>query len=130
MFEGIQRGSIMGALLCFSLALLMGCGGGTSKGVRTMQDGKVIVRNETTYTIQATVYESAESNPVETTIEGNETKEVSGVIPGGTEVEIILEPVVHVRWPTKIKVTIDGNVMIRVRKVAHEGPMQYEITGG
>ena len=44
--------------------------------------------------------------------------------------EVILEPVVHVRWPSKINVTVDGNVMIRVLSVAYEGPIQYEITGG
>ena len=130
MFESIKSVFIMRAILCFAVALLMGRGGGTSQGVRTMEDGKVIVRNETPHQIQATVYEGTEGNPVETIVESNETKEISGVIPGGTKVEVILEPVVHVRWPSKINVTIDGNVMIRVLNVAYEGPIQYEITGG
>lgn len=130
MFERIQSVCTIGAILCVPILLLMGCGGDASKGVRTMQDGKVIVRNETSFKIQATVYEVAGGNPVETLVEGNETKEISGVIPGGAEVEVILEPVVHVRWPSKIKVTVDGNMTIRVLKVAYEGPIQYEITGG
>ena len=130
MFESIERVSIIVAILCFSVIFLIGCGGGGSKGVRTMEDGKVIVRNETPHEIQATVYEGTGGDPIETIVESNQTKEISGVLPGGTKVEMILEPVVHVRWPSKINVTIDGNVMIRVLSVAYEGPIQYEITGG
>lgn len=130
MFESIERVSIIVAILCFSVIFLIGCGGGGSKGVRTMEDGKVIVRNETTHEIQATVYEGTGGDPIETIVESNQTREISGVLPGGTKVEVILEPVVHVRWPSKINVTIDGNVMIRVLSVAYEGPIQYEITGG
>ena len=129
MFESIERVSIPGAMLSLLGLLLIDCGGSTS-GSRAMQDGKVIVRNETAYQLQATVYQSAESDPVQTLVESGETKEVSEVIPGGTTVEVVLEPVVHVRWPSNIQLTIDGNMMIRVLKVAYNGPMQYEITGG
>lgn len=76
MFEKTERRSLIGVILCFPVVLLLGCGGGGSKGVRTMQDGKVIVRNETPHQIQATVYEGTGGNPVETIVESNETKRV------------------------------------------------------
>ncbi len=74
MFESIERVSIIVAILCFSVIFLIGCGGGGSKGVRTMEDGKVIVRNETTHEIQATVYEGTGGDPIETIVESNQTR--------------------------------------------------------
>lgn len=128
--ETIKRMLIMGPMLCFAVVVLMGCRGSASQDVRIMQDGTVIVRNETSFKIQATVHEVAGADPIETMVEGNETKEICGVLAGGTEVEVVLVPVLSAPRLLKIRVMIDGDVMIRVLKVAWGAPIEYEITGG
>ena len=117
-------------IVLIAVVLLMGCGGSASQDARTMRDGTVIVRNETSFKIRATVGEVAGADPVETMVEGNETKEICDVLAGETEVEVVLVAELSAPQPLKIRVTIDGNVMIRVLKVAWAAPMEYEITGG
>lgn len=110
--------------------VLLGCGGGKS-GPVSSAPGKVIVRNETANRLKATVYAGEQGNPVEVWIDPQETKEISESLPGDTKVKVVLEGVTGgIRRPTDIELTINGNLMIRVIKVAYEGPIDYEITGG
>jgi len=110
------------------ISVLLGCGG--SSGPVSSEPGKIIVRNETGNKLKATVYAGEEGDPVEVWIEPHETKEISESLPGDMKVTVVLEGVTGgIRRPTEIKLSINGNVMIRVTNVAFEGPITYEITG-
>ncbi|HID11998.1 MAG TPA: hypothetical protein EYP17_11965 [Candidatus Latescibacteria bacterium] len=114
--------------LALATSVLLGCGG--ASGPIPSEPGKVVVRNETGNKLKATVY-AGEGDPVEIWIDPYGTEEISETLPGGTKVKVVLEAVTGgIRRPMDIELAINGNLMIRVTKVAYEGPITYEVTGG
>ena len=118
-------GSVLILLLC-----LAGCGdniveiGGLSGSARP---GRVSLMNNWSRTAWAE-YTDQEGKVVETTIEAGETKLISGdyTFDGGNEVYFILEfeynPVIRKR----IRVTIDGNVLVVINLVRGQGDVLGE----
>lgn len=119
----------VGLILILSLGLT-GCGdniveiGGLSGSARP---GRVSLMNNWSRTAWAE-YTDQEGKVVETTIQAGETKLISGdyTFDGGNEVYFILEfeynPVIRKR----IRVTIDGNVLVVINLVRGQGDVLGE----
>lgn len=116
-------------VLLFLVPILSGCGGGKESTSSEPQDGSILLRNDIQYA--ATVSYLYNNEPFSYVVEPGETKEISGLIKGGTKVVLRLEVGIGDTTPSvEVEVTLDGNITIRIIGAQYAGRVQYEIIGG
>lgn len=124
--------SLLFGLICALLVISFGCGGSSSKGTKTAEDGRIYLTNNSTEDIKVN-YVNEESGLKETLVNRGETKEISqGNLKGGSTV------IFHVDaynpcagGKIDIPITIAGNTTIRVKSaVCQSGVIEYELAGG
>lgn len=117
----------LGVGMCLLMSLLGGCGGekGLSAGP---QDGSLWLRNEIQYATKVSyVYKD---EPFSFTVEPGESKEISGLLEGGTKLVLKLEVgFLDTTAYAEAEITIDGNITVRITGAQYHGRVQYEVVG-
>lgn len=109
---------------------------------RRAKDGKIFVRNKTESELTISFFDESQGKKVVVKIKGNESKEVSDVLKGGTKVIVRVEAIA-VRSDSKpfvdIPMTINGSLAIVINRTeastlsstsnVYSGLIEYEVTG-
>lgn len=117
------------------------CGGGSSMSTKTMESGRIYIRNDTTVPFNVT-YQTPDFVPVEATIAPGENKEISEEFAAGTKITVTLisqeavgyagDPSGQIKPSVAVEVTINGNITIRIKGLGFGGSkaIEYEIMSG
>ena len=103
----------------------LGCGGGSPTKSRTSEDGRILLRNTTSYTLSVK-YKSEELGLITTDIEPGDTQIVSGeeLVKGGKRVVLTVVTIISgggMPLTQDIEVTIDGNITILASPTGRRG---------
>jgi len=134
----VRRLSVLALAILIELGCLLvigGCGGGSSSGPRTKEDGRISLQNSVDrWIIQVTYFNSELGQQISTTVLPGETKDISqAVLKGGEEVTFLLNanlPTGGYDLSEEVKLTVDGNMTIYITVVnrnAIGNPFEYEI---
>lgn len=121
-----------------SVFIIGGCGGGSSTGPRTKEDGRISLRNSVDlWVIRVTYFNPERGQEISTTVPPGETKDISqAVLKGGEEVTFRLNanlPSGGYDLSEDIELTVDGNMTIYITVIhrnAIGNPFEYEIVKG
>lgn len=111
------------------LSLFLACGG-EAEGPWTYEGGFISVRNATKYPARVVGWYGEEQIP-EVWIDPGRTRQVTGTLPGGTEVHLKL----YVDLPgdvmpsTEAVVTVNGNMTVVITNASNV-VVEYMVTGG
>ena len=113
------------------LSLFLACGG-EAGGPRTYEEGFISVRNATKYPARVVGWYGEGQNQIpEVWIDPGRTRQVTGTLPGGTEVHLKL----YVDLPgdvmpsTEAVVTVNGNMTVVITNASNV-VVEYTVTGG
>ena len=117
------------------LFVVGGCGGGSSTGPRTKEDGRISLQNSVEpWIIQVTYFNPELGQEIFTTVLPGETKDISqALLKGGEEITFLLNanlPTGGYDLSEEVQLTVDGNMTIYITVVnrnAIGNPFEYEI---
>jgi len=117
------------------LFVVGGCGGGSSTGPRTKEDGRISLQNSVEpWIIQVTYFNSELGQEIFTTVLPGETKDISqALLKGSEEITFLLNanlPTGGYDLSEEVQLIVDGNMTIYITVVnrnAIGNPFEYEI---